>query len=208
MKSPAQAYMDSTTWFTACQDRDSQVQASAYTDLFAYLSRAALYILSDQPEAEALAQDCAQIALVRIHQRLDDCREPAAFRTWARQIVSNLAIDTLRRRSRLTFAADDELEAALEEAAAEQTSPEEEVTMSTGLSDLYAAIQSAPISDRSRRLVIGRYLQELADEPLAQIESDLVGKAVLPSHIQVTRAKNMAKLRTWEPLLTLLELTR
>jgi len=126
MKPLAQAYLDSTTWFTACQNTDPQVQASAYTALFAYLSRAALHILFDQPEAEALAQDCAQIALIRVHQRLDDCREPAAFRTWARQIVAHLAIDTLRRRSRLTFAVEDELEAVLEEATTEQISPEEQ----------------------------------------------------------------------------------
>jgi RNA polymerase sigma factor (sigma-70 family) len=204
MKAPPQSYMDSATWFAACQNKDPQVQAGAYGALFAYLSRAALHILADQPEAEALAQDCAQSALIRIHQRIGECREPAAFRTWARQIVAHLAIDTLRRRARLTFASEDEWEAVVEEAAVGPASPEEQITMTGSLADLYAAIQGAPISDRSRRLVIGRYLQELADESLAQVESELLGKAVLPSHIQVTRAKNMAKLRTWQPLLALL----
>lgn len=205
MKPLPTVYNDSAAWFAACQDTDPQVQAAAYTALFAYLSRVALHIVYDQPEAEALAQDCAQLALIRIHRRLTECREPSAFRTWARQMVSHLAIDALRRRSRLTFAAEDELETVLAGTAEKLPSLEEHMTTETTLADLYAVLQSAPISERSRRVVIGRYLQALADEPLAEAESKLVGKPVLPSHIQVTRAKNMAKLRTWEPLLALLE---
>jgi RNA polymerase sigma factor (sigma-70 family) len=200
-------YTDSNTWFAACQNSDPQVQATAYEALFIYLSRVALHIVRDQPGAEDLAQDCAQIALIRIHERLEECREPAAFRTWARQIVSHLAIDSLRRRSRLTFAAEDELEVVLYDTAVDRPSPEEEAATTDNESVLYATIQSAPLSERSRRVVIGRYLQELPDEPLAERESQLAGQTVLPSHIQVTRAKNMAKLRTWEPLLTLLEIT-
>jgi RNA polymerase sigma factor (sigma-70 family) len=206
MKPPPIIYTDSTTWFAACQDPDPQAQASAYEALFIYLSRAARHIVRDQPGAEALAQDCAQIALIRIHERLDECREPAAFRTWARQIVSHLAIDSLRRRSKLTFAAEDELEFVLHEGADDDASLEEEIATADNESALYVTIHNAPISDRSRRVVIGRYLQELPDEPLAERESKLAGKTVLPSHIQVTRAKNMAKLRTWEPLLSLLEI--
>lgn len=205
MKPPPTFYTDSTTWFAACQNQDPQVQAAAYEALFAYLSRVALHIVRDQPGAEDLAQDCAQVALIRIHERLEECREPAAFRTWARQIVSHQAIDALRRRSRLTFAAEDELDSALPETAGDESLPEETVALADTESALYAAIHSAPISDRSRRVVIGRYLQELPDEPLAERESELTATTVLPSHIQVTRAKNMAKLRTWEPLLALLE---
>jgi hypothetical protein len=44
-------------------------------------------------------------------------------------------------------------------------------------------------------VVVGRYFDEQPDEALARTESDLAGQTVLPSHIQVTRAKNLAKLR-------------
>jgi hypothetical protein len=37
------------------------------------------------------------------------------------------------------------------------------------------------------------------------MESKLAGVETLPSHIQVTRAKNIAKLRQWPPLLALLD---
>ena len=53
--------------------------------------------------------------------------------------------------------------------------------------------------------MIGRYLDDLPDELLAQDESRLAGQAVLPSHVQVTRAKDIARLRHWPPLRKLLE---
>lgn len=196
------AYMDSAVWYHDCQAANPQ----AYTALFTYLSQVALQVVYDQPEAEALAQDCAQTALIRIHQRLEECREPAAFRAWARQIASHIAIDTLRRRARLTFAADDDLDHILSNTAVEKPTLEEQTAVAAHLHDLYVVIQRAPISDRSRRVVIGRYLQELPDDILAQIESKLAGADTLPSHIQVTRAKNIAKLRGWPPLLELLDI--
>ncbi|HRQ36516.1 MAG TPA: RNA polymerase sigma factor [Chloroflexota bacterium] len=197
-------FTDNATWFHACQHADLQVRSAAYTALFTYLSRVALQIVYDQPAAESLAQDCAQTALIRIHQRLDECREPAAFHAWARQIASHIAIDALRRRARLTFAAEDELDAVLSSAALAQPALEEQTAVASHHQALYTALQRAPISDRSRRVVIGRYLQDLPDETLAAIESKLTGTATLPSHIQVTRAKNIAKLRQWQPLLDLL----
>lgn len=200
MNHPPAAFTDSVAWYNACQHADPD----AYSALFAYLSRVALHVVYDQPEAEALAQDCAQTALIRIHQRLDECREPAAFRAWARQIASHMAIDALRRRARLTFAPEDELDVVLSGAALAQPLLEEQTAVAAHLQDLYAALQSAPISNRSRRVVIGRYLQELPDDGLAALESKLTGTAVLPSHIQVTRAKNIAKLRQWPPLVALL----
>lgn len=206
MNQPATTYNDSTTWYNACQDTDHQARADAYTALFAYLSRVALHIVIDQPEAEALAQDCAQTAVIRIHQRLHECREPAAFRTWARQIASHIAIDALRRRARLTFAAEDELDTVSTYAAEKLPTLEEQTAVALHLQELHMVIQHAPISDRSRRVVIGRYLHDLPDETLADNESELARKQALPSHIQVTRAKNMAKLRQWPPLLRLLDI--
>ncbi|MBE7531513.1 MAG: sigma-70 family RNA polymerase sigma factor [Ardenticatenaceae bacterium] len=200
MNQPPAAFTDSAAWYNACQHADPD----AYSALFVYLSRVALQVVYDQPEAESLAQDCAQTALIRIHHRLDECREPAAFRTWARQIASHIAIDALRRRARLTFAAEDELDVALSGAALAQPLLEKQTAAAAHLQDLYAALQNAPISDRSRRVVVGRYLQELPDDVLATLESKLTGTAVLPSHIQVTRAKNIAKLRQWPPLVALL----
>ena len=47
---------------------------------------------------------------------------------------------------------------------------------------------------------MGRFFDQSEDEQLAQVERELSGEAVLSSHVQVTRAKNLAKLRSWQPL--------
>ena len=194
---------NSTDLFAACSSDDPLTQAAAYEVLWAYLFRVARQMVYDQPEAEALAQDCAQLALVRIHQRLAECREPATFRAWARQIVSHLVIDELRRRKRLVWL--DEAETSDEASSvlkALEPSPalEEAALEATSQLELGELIRRAPISDRSRRVVAGRYLDGLPDERLAQLETQLAEQLILPSHIQVTRSKNLVKLRQWQPI--------
>ena len=166
-----------------------------------YLVQLASHITRDQADASAMAQDCAQVALIRIHERLNECREPDAFRTWARRIVSHVAIDTLRRQKRLTPLEVDENENSTSATLADDKPlPEAKALNEIGVAELRDLIQRAPISDRSRRTILGRYLDDLPDEIIAQTESDLAEQTVLPSHVQVTRAKNMAKLRKWPVL--------
>ena len=193
---PAAQASDSATLYAACAGADPQEQAAAYRELWRYLYRVTRCIVRDQPNPDDLAQDCAQKALVRVHRRLDECREPAAFRTWARRIASHIAIDELRRRKRLLPLPDTEPDPL----PSERPSPE-----TRALTDLYNAtlrdlIDHAPISERSYRVVVGRYFEEETDEILAERESNHAGQEVLPSHIQVTRSKNMTKLRRWDLL--------
>jgi RNA polymerase sigma factor (sigma-70 family) len=194
---------DSAALHAACQSPDREVQAAAYQALWRYLYRVARSVVSDQPDAEALAQDCAQAALVRIHARIGECRAPEAFRVWARRIASRLALDALRARRRLVYPAEaDEIETdppgAVDVAAG--ASAAEAALESVASGELRALLAQAPISSRSRRVVAGRYLDDQPDEHLAQIESTLTGESVQPSHVQVTRAKDIARLRNWSPL--------
>jgi RNA polymerase sigma factor (sigma-70 family) len=150
-----------------------------------------------------LAQDCAQRALIRIHQQRRRCEEPKAFRTWSLRIVSNLTIDELRRRKRLQPLPAPAQEAQLDTEAA--PNPELEIADSLTAVSLRRLLQTSPMSDRSRRVVIGRYLDDLDDNVLAQTESELAGEDIRPSHIQVTRSKNISKLRQWPLLKRFLE---
>jgi RNA polymerase sigma factor (sigma-70 family) len=186
-------FADSAELYTACRGADPLVQAAAYETLWGYLYRVALQVVHDQPEAEALAQDCAQGALIRVHERLVECREPAAFRAWSRRIVKNLAIDTLRRAKRETLLDEDEWSRM-------PTNAPLELEKDVLRDELFALISQAPISERSRRAVLGRYLNGIPDELLAQEESRRASKSVLPSHVQVTRSKDLSRLRNWEPL--------
>lgn len=192
---------DSAELYAACCSASAGVQAAAYQTLWAYLYQVALQVVYDQPDAEALAQDCAQIALIRVHERVEECRDPAAFRAWSRRIASRVAIDELRRKKRLTRLNPDEADDVTARLPDEnQSPPDVEVMENMGVEELRRLINLAPISDRSRRVVLGGYLDNIHDEQLAQIESERAGQAVRPSHIQVTRSKNIAKLRAWEPL--------
>ncbi|CAG0926994.1 hypothetical protein TFLX_00295 [Thermoflexales bacterium] len=181
----------------ACGSPDRLEQAGGYEALWPHLLRAAYHVVHDQAEAEALAQDCAQIALVRVYEHWSECREPAAFRVWAQRIAGRVAIDELRRRKRLVLLTDDD-----HAPSPAEVTPliETEVVTELDTQQLRRLIERAPISDRSRRVVIGRYFDDLPDETLAQVESSTSRQRVLPSHVQVTRTKDIARLREW-PLL-------
>jgi RNA polymerase sigma factor (sigma-70 family) len=188
----------SNSLYNICGSADPAEQAAGYRELWGYLYRVAAFMTRSQPDGDALAQDCAQRALLRVHEQYHRCAEPAAFRAWARRIVSNLVIDELRRQRRLQPLPEPGQETTLPVTAA--VNPETAVLHTLTTHSLRQLLTQAPISDRSRRLVIGRYLDDLPDDTLAATESELAGQTVLPSHVQVTRAKNIAKLRQW-PLL-------
>lgn len=194
---------DSAELFHACGSDNVADQERAYRTLWDYLFRVAYSIVYRQPDADALAQDAAQLALIKVHDQRENCQEPQAFRVWSRRIVSNITIDELRRRKRLLPLTEQN------EQRSGSNSPITAVLQDNTLDrlsrqSLRHLLAAAPISDRSRRVVIGRFLDDLPDELLAQHESELAGNEIRPSHIQVTRAKNITKLRRWDELLTFL----
>jgi RNA polymerase sigma factor (sigma-70 family) len=200
-RSAGHGALDSAGLYAACRSADAQAQAAAYETLWHYLLRVALQMVYDQPQAEALAQDCAQVALIRVHGRMAECSAPEAFFAWARRIVVNATIDELRRLKRLVplDEEDDDDEPATQLPA--HVPPLETTALDRiSLAELRAMIQRAPISARSARVVVGRYVDNQPDEILAKAESRLSARPVLPSHVQVTRTKDIAKLRAWAPL--------
>jgi RNA polymerase sigma factor (sigma-70 family) len=191
-----EAIVSETTWdnqtlYAACADHGSERQVAAYEMLWAYLHGVAYWMVRERPDPDAFAADCAQIALLKIHQNLDRCQEPAAFRAWAARIVRRTVLDELRRpdHARRASLPDDEEQ----DDWFGSVPPIPEPVDLRGL--LLAAIEHGPLSDRSRRVVVGKFLDDVPDEMLARTESELAAQAVLPSHVQVTRAKNLASLR-------------
>jgi len=185
------ASADSQTLYAACGDDGSDAQIDAFEQLWSDLYRLAYTMLRDRPGGDLLAADCAQAALIKVYRNLAQCRNPAAFREWAAQVLRRVVIDELRRPEharRVALPENGEHSAML--AAPPDTSPDADLRAT-----LLTAIERGPLSDRSRRVVVGRYFNEQPDEALARAESDLAGQAVLPCHIQVTRAKNLSKLR-------------
>lgn len=192
--------LDAQLLYNACRGGDLAAQSAAYRNLWEQLYRVAHYLVANQRDATDLAQDCAQNALLRIHQRIHECHEPAAFLGWSQRIVSNITIDELRRRKRFTSTDTGTEDDVLEAIASLLDQPEERVLGRLQIDELRQMILQSPISDRSRRVVIGRFFDGVEDDELAQQERELSSETVLASHVQVTRAKNLAKLRGWEPL--------
>jgi RNA polymerase sigma-70 factor (ECF subfamily) len=90
-------------------------QAAAIGELRALLRRAALYTLSRSgihgaslasSQVEAIAEECAQEALLAILDRLGDFRAESKFTTWAYKFAVNIALTAARRERWKTVSLD------------------------------------------------------------------------------------------------------
>lgn len=188
---PQKGLVDGLALYNACRSQDADMQRSGYEALWKYLYSRILHLVSDQPDAEDVAEDCCQDALIIIYEKLDELREPAAFKGWARTIAVNLAKDELKKRKRLSPI--DDIDQSID-----LTAPTD--SKGNGEDELSRLINLAPISNLSRRVVIGRYVNDQPDEELAALEGKDQTRRVLPSQLQVTRSKNFKKLRNWPML--------
>jgi RNA polymerase sigma factor (sigma-70 family) len=188
--------VDDRTLYFACQQDGTDTQADAFKLLWSHLYRIAYAMLRAQRDPVPLASDCTQRALIKIHRSLDQCRNPVVFREWAAQIVRRVVIDELRRPEYRRQAA------MIDDEHAPWLATTQQLTTETDLRVLlHDLIRHGPLSERSQRVVIGRYFEEQTDEVLARAETERAGQDVRPSHIQVTRAKNLAALRRDQALL-------
>ncbi|MCI0441324.1 MAG: RNA polymerase sigma factor [Chloroflexi bacterium] len=185
---------DSLALYEACHSPDPQTRDSGYERLWRDLYPIALQMVRDQPQPEALAKDYAQEALLRVYRRSIECREPTSFLAWARSIVRHLVIDDMRRRRKL--APLDESDDASLPLADDAPTLEIVALENLGHAELRRLISRAPISERSRRVILGM-LDDIPDERLAQAESGQSGRSVRPSHVQVTRSKDIADIRKY-----------
>lgn len=178
--------------YEACRNGSQHSQTEAYSLLWQQLYRIAWAMLREHSDGEALASDCTQTALIKINQRLTSCQNPDSFRAWSNQVLRRAVIDELRRpeHARKLSLPDDHDEAANWLIAPSELSHTDDLR-----SYLYEIIQNGPLSARSRRVVLGRYFEEKNDEQLSASETAQSQQPVQPSHIQVTRAKDLAALR-------------
>lgn len=96
-------------------------QAAPVADLRAYLVRAALYALRRRrsslahlspTDVEALAEDCAQDALIAILGRLGEFRGESRFTTWVYKFAVNIALVAARREGGKRVPLDEVLQSA------------------------------------------------------------------------------------------------
>ncbi len=188
--------LDDRTLYVACQQDGTDIQTDAFKQLWSHLYRIAYAMLHSQRDPAAVASECTQKSLIKIHRSLDQCRNPAVFREWAAQVLRRVVLDELRRpeyRRQTTIAIDEEHGPWL-------AAPQQLAGVTDVRALLHEVILHGPLSERSQRVVIGRYFDEQTDEVLAHAETQRAGQQIRPSHIQVTRAKNLAALRRDEAL--------
>lgn len=187
--------------YTACCKCGSEEQATAYTELHQSFFQVALHMVAGthHPDPEALAADCAQETLWKIHLHLAEVQSPDSFRKWAARVLHNHVLNRLQQwrgeqahAVRVPTEEDEKQDNSLTVQPDTVFANVENAELAVALG---AAITAADLSDRSRWVVAGRYLLEMEDQVLAAQLTEREGSQVLSNHVQTTRSKNLAKLR-------------
>lgn len=206
-------FPDSQSLYAACRSSTHTEQSAAYQALGNYLFAFARELLFDQHDAQEMAADSAQEALIRIHRHLDDCN-PMAFLGWARTIVRNLVFDELRRRKKLLLTAfvEEQEEETGEWARPVRPQPalvapalEQTVVTELDRAQLLHLLATAPLSDHARTVLIAFYFDHKSHEEIALEECNRLGRAITPANTMVTLSKAISKLRNYPPLRQFLE---
>jgi RNA polymerase sigma-70 factor (ECF subfamily) len=158
-----QAARTNPDWIAALSDRGIR-QAEAIEDLRGLLLRAALYTLVthyqdvsglDERERLALAEDCAQEALLAVLGKLDEFRGDSKFTTWAYKFGVNIALTRARRErwNRVSLDALAEDEYALDwfqRREGFQTADSEASALQAEVSDVIKDVIRTGLTDRQR----------------------------------------------------------
>lgn len=187
-------YWSDRELYTACGQDGSEQQRQAFALLYQELYLVCLFMLQTATlsEPQELAQDCAQEAVVKVWKNLATCTYPELFRSWAKTIARNQTLNEiakLKRKREETL--DHALDKPLEDPRALPAAALARHEQYLALLDLLA---TAPISERSRYVILAKYLLQLTEDEISQALHEKEGGEVRPSHVQVTRAKNFKKL--------------
>ena len=191
--------------YDACHKTGSIEQAEAFDVLFNELYCITFYMVvtrSNYPDPESLAKDCAQGAIIKILKSLDTCQKPDSFRAWAKKIARNHTLNELIKRDTLHEVSREDED--YEQLKADSPLPQEEIEQREWTVKLMYELAKAQWSQRSKQVVLGKFLEDKKDTTLAEELSQSEGEAIRPSHIQVTRTKDLNKLRENDGLSALL----
>jgi RNA polymerase sigma-70 factor (ECF subfamily) len=147
-----------------------EAQAAARADLRGYLLRAARHALARSRgrlghlgpgDLDAVAEDCAQEALVAILAHLDDFRGDSRFTTWAYKFAVNVALVAARREGWRRVSLDDLL-AGPDAVASLDAALDADPDRSAQRAEAWAAIREAldhQLTERQRQALTAVVLQ-------------------------------------------------
>lgn len=209
-------FADSQSLYNACRSADREQQSAAYQALGSYLFAFAKELIFDQSDGEELAADCVQEALIRIHLHLAECNPPA-FLGWTRTITRNLVFDELKRRNKVVIAAlseegDNDTDVCAVTLHSHQAlvtpTPETQVVAQVAHEQLLQVLDTAPLSDHARTVLIDFYFYTKTHDEIAAAESIRLGRTLTPANTMVTLSRTLTKLRHYPPLLQFLQTQR
>ncbi len=144
--------------------------------------------------------DLAQEVFIRIWRSINNLRNPAAFRSWLTQIVTNLFYDELRRRPRKlpTVSMDESLDSESEDGATrdipDDSTPPDEGLLNKELSEVIRqAMMKLP--EQFRTAIVLREVEGLSYEEIAVITKTEMG--TVKSRIARARLKLQEMLRPY-----------
>lgn len=117
------------------------------------------------------AEDAAQNALIKIYRAVGDFKFQSKFSTWVYRITTNVCMDEVRKRKRLSSVSSDEL--SDDAFGADYATPEVHALSRDATADLKAAI--ARLKDDHREMIVLRDINGFSYEEIAQITKCSVG---------------------------------
>jgi RNA polymerase sigma factor (sigma-70 family) len=180
--------------YDAFGQNGSDQQHQAFELLYRELYTISLFMLQTTvaPEPQALAQDCAQEAIVKAWKNLATCEQPDSLRSWAKTIARN---QTLNAIARLKRQAEEPIEGHVDKPLGEENaSPIEILVEKEKYATILDLLAAAPLSERSRYVIAAKFLAQMTEEEICVALSEKEQTELKPSHVQVTRAKNFKKI--------------
>jgi RNA polymerase sigma factor (sigma-70 family) len=162
--------------YYACQVLDDGFRNKAYSWLGSYLFSNVLKSLNGDRE---LAQDLMNTSLERIVLKINTCKMPTSFLTWAKTVAASQVAEYLRRYKPVNYLMEDEpnpvlsrFDEALEHiGATEEANPEKILLKKEQLEIILNKINSFKKTKRSafyKAILLGTYFEDLDDQILAQ----------------------------------------
>jgi RNA polymerase sigma-70 factor (ECF subfamily) len=157
-----------------------EAQAAAIADLRALLRRGALYTLGRAEvhgtdlapgQAQAIAEECAQDALLAILGRLGDFRAESKFTTWAYKFAVNIALTAARRERWKAVSLDDLLDETEAEGGAPLPDPAaspEQTSQQAEVWSLVRRVMDEALTPRQRQVLRALVFEEVPLDEIAR----------------------------------------
>jgi RNA polymerase sigma factor (sigma-70 family) len=172
--------------YTACRQHEDQLRREqGYRELYQLLVRSATKWRPEQ--ADHLAEEVAQRALMLIFEQLDRCQTPATFMAFALYKLRQAFTEAERAGAKQSVSLDEEVEhVAMQQRATDLWQGRE---TQTELQELLRVVLAALTDERVRQVITLKFLEGWSDQEIGQI------LGITANHVRVLRNRGLAQIR-------------